>query len=99
MRLAQPSDQEMVVRILTESFQNNPSVLDAVKNDRKIQIRIKELALYAFKTGILRKGVYISSDNQCLAICYQYNIRKEGIQDYKNQLRLLRKSIGFSRLF
>ena len=73
MRKAYKSDQKLVISIVTESFVNNPSVLSVIKNDDKKNKRIAELAKYSFKTAIARNGVYISSDNKGVAICYKYN--------------------------
>jgi hypothetical protein len=98
MRKAVSSDQKLIIDIITESFIHNPSVLSVVKNDHKIKHRIAELAKYAFKTAVKRNGVYISSDNQGVAICYKYNEKKESFTDYWNQLNLAIKSIGLSRV-
>lgn len=99
MRKANISDEKLIIKIISESFIHNPSVLSVIKNDNKKKQRIAELAKYAFRTAVRRNGVYISSDNEGVAICYKYNEKKESLIDYWNQLNLVIKSIGFSRVF
>lgn len=99
MRKANISDEKLIIEIISESFIYNPSVLSVIKNDNKKKQRIAELAKYAFRTAVRRNGVYISSDNEGVAICYKYNAKKESLIDYWNQLNLVIKSIGFSRVF
>jgi hypothetical protein len=98
MRKANISDEKLIVEIISESFIHNPSVLSVIKNDNKKKQRIAELAKYAFRTAVRRNGVYISSDNEGVAICYKYNEKKESLIDYWNQLNLVIKSIGISRV-
>ena len=45
------------------------------------------------------KGVYLSSDRKGAAICYRYNFKKEGFQDYLYQFRLVVNAIGLTRVF
>lgn len=99
MRKALRSDKDLVVNIIAQSFDTNPSVNSVVKNDRKRGKRIRHLAKYAFKTGYARNGVFISSDKKGVAICYRYNYKKETIKDYWNQLILVITSIGLVRVF
>lgn len=98
MRKATPYDEQLVVDLITESFQSNPSVLSAVKNDNKKNTRIRELARYAFRTAITRNGVYLSSNTDGFAICYQYNKKKNSFIDYLNQIRLILKSVGINKV-
>lgn len=97
MPVASSSDENRVVQILSRSFTTNPSVIAAVKPNR-IENRIEELSRYAFRTGIRRDGVFLSNDQTAAAICYNPNSRKEGFVDYVNQLRLVRKAIGFDQV-
>lgn len=99
MRKANISDEKLIIEIISESFIHNPSVLSVIKNDNKKKQRIAELAKYAFRTAVRREGIYISSDNEGVAICYKYNAKKESLIDYWNQLNLVIKSIGISRVF
>lgn len=99
VKQANLSDESTVVDIITESFKNNPSVISSVKNDDKLDMRIEELARYAFRTAISRNGVLLSSNNKGVAICYHFNIKKTSFTDYWNQIRLVCKAIGISKVF
>lgn len=98
MRSCTKADKDKVVKIIAESFDTNPSVNRVIKNDHKRKERIKALAGYSFKTALSRDGAYFSSDEQGVALCYQYNIKKEGLSDYWNQFLLVFRVIGFSRV-
>ena len=98
MRKAQKSDLSLVVEILSSSFDENPSVNWVVKQDRKIGKRIQVLCKYAFLTALARGGVYISSDEKGVALCYKYNEKKESLTDYWNQLILALRAIGLKRI-
>ncbi len=100
MKKAVISDKKLVTDIISESFNYNPSVISAIKpGEKQKKQRLNGLAEYAFKTALRRNGVFISSDRKGVAICYRYNEKKESIIDYWNQLVLVIKSIGISRIF
>lgn len=98
MRTATKQDKSLVIEIIAESFYTNPSVNMVIKQDSKKTKRIRALANYSFKTALRRNGVFISDDNKGVAICYKYNIKKEGIADYWNQMVLAFAAIGVRRV-
>lgn len=98
VKLAQASDQQTVVSILAAAFKDNPSINFIVKNDAKRQKRIEALCLYAFKTGLKRKGVYLSSNEKGAAIFFKNSEAKETFSDYSNQLSLVKHAIGLKNL-
>lgn len=97
MRLAEKKDKKRIVDIICESYDSNPSVNWVIKNDKHRARRIRVLAEYAFDMAYRRKGVYISSNNEGITICYKYNVRKESLGDYIGQAKLALFSIGVSR--
>ena len=100
MRKATNGDAKEIMDIISDSFYANPSVntVTKAKNDRSKRKKIRALAKFAFKTGLRRDGVYISSDGKGVAICYRFNAKKESIRDYLNQIELVATSIGLQRL-
>lgn len=86
-----------VIQILTQSFQTNPSALWVIKQDEKVQERLKALVEYAVKTGLENEGVFLSDDENAAAICFK-EPAKTSLRSYWNQLLLIRKAIGFSRV-
>jgi ribosomal protein S18 acetylase RimI-like enzyme len=61
-------------------------------------LRIRELALYAFNTAFIRDGIFISSDEKGVALCYRYNKKRDTFLDYCYKLRLGVKAIGITRI-
>ena len=90
--------RKQIIDVLTEAFDANPSVNWVIKNDAKRKKRIRVLSEYAYKTCKARDGVYLSSNKQGVALCYNYFCKKEGIADYWNQLILAINAIGLSRI-
>ncbi|WP_420577837.1 hypothetical protein [Ekhidna sp.] len=97
MRKITLNEAEKVVSILTDSFQTNPSALWVIKQDEKVQDRLRALVEYAVKTGLENEGVFLSDDESAAAICFEEPVRPS-FSSYFNQLQLIRKAIGFSRL-
>ncbi len=93
------NDKQRVVHIISSAFDQNPSVNQVIKSDSKRNSRIKSLAAYAYETAKVRKGVFISSDKNGVALCYRFNQKKEGLNDYLNQLKLVINSISPERVF
>lgn len=97
MRKAGIADKQLVVAIISNSFDKNPSVNSVIKNDSKRKERVRSLADYAFETAVKREGIYLSSDMKGVAICYPFNGKKQTIPDYWNQLKLVVKAISIPR--
>ncbi len=92
------TNRENAVRIITESFQDNPSVVNVLKPGGDQTKKLDVLAKYAYDTSVSRNGVYFSSDGEGVAFCYRYNFKNEGINDYLNQVKLVLGAIGINRL-
>ncbi|WP_436516963.1 hypothetical protein [Ekhidna sp. To15] len=97
MKLINPSDLAKVIHILTQSFQTNPSALWVIKQDGKVQKRLEALIEYAVKTGLENNGVFLSDDESAAAICFE-EPAKSSLNSYWNQVQLIRKAIGISRV-
>lgn len=97
MKLIQTSEAPKVIHILTQSFQSNPSALWVIKQDEKVQDRLHALIKYAVKTGLENNGVYLSADESAAAICFE-EPAKSSFASYWNQLNLIGKAIGISRV-
>ncbi len=93
------TEKENAIRIISEAFVENPSVLHIVKPDKHKPERIKHLADYVYETSKMRQGVYFSRDKEAIALCYRYNFKKEGLSDYLNQAKLVFRTIGIERVF
>jgi len=98
MRKAQWSDKKEFLRIITESYRVNPSVLWVLKKDHKIEKRLAGLAQYCWKEGMLQEGIYISKNGAGIAIFYPLHEKKMGIKSVFLQLNLVLRAIGILRL-
>lgn len=99
MPKATKQDLPIVIEILWKSFKDNPSATWVVKQDKKRDLRLKELCRYAVYYSYDREGVYLSSDRKAAALIYKKNFKREGIKDYLRQIRLINKAIGWDQLF
>lgn len=97
MKLVRPSDTSKVVQILTDSFQTNPSALWVIKQDDKVQKRLKALIDYAVKTGMQNDGVFLSDDESTAAICFE-EPASENMKSYWHQLELIARAITLPRV-
>ncbi|MEO9485129.1 MAG: hypothetical protein ABJG47_16835 [Ekhidna sp.] len=97
MKLITSSSASKAVHILTQSFQTNPSALWVIKQDQKVQKRLRALIEYAVKTGLENDGAFLSDDESAAAICFE-EPTASSMKAYWNQLILIRKAIGISRV-
>lgn len=88
-----------VEAIINATFQDNPSVLRTIKQDKKWKKRLKALVNYSFETAYMRNGVFISENRKGAALCYNPFLKKEGLVDYYNQAKLAIKAIGLERVY
>lgn len=97
MKLIVQSEASKAIQILTKSFQTNPSALWVIKQDQKVQKRLQVLIEYAVKTGMENEGIFLSDNEKAAAICFE-EPAKSSFRSYLNQLELIRKAIGISRV-
>jgi len=98
MRKATKADKAKVIDIISESFDTNPSVNWAIKQDRKRLRRLKVLAEYTFNTVYRRGGIYLSSDEEGVILFYKENAYSEGLADYIDQAKMALFAVGLSRV-
>lgn len=98
MRLANRADKNRVVTIISEAYRSNPSILWIIKNDAKIEKRIRILAEYCFEFGIVKKGLYLTQDNNGLCIVYDMNNHSNSFTLFLNTIRLAIFGITLPRL-
>lgn len=88
MRPAKQADKELVVELIARAYQVNPSVLWIVKQDHKIQRRIRHLANYLFDYGMYNKGLFLTDNNQGLCLIYDLEKVKTGYKALLSEIRL-----------
>ncbi len=95
MRKATKFDQQKVVDIISKSFAENPGVNWMFKKGGDHKRKMKSLASYVFMKGLVRNGVYISSNEKGVAICYPFNDMKFSLTEILYQLRFVFHSLDF----
>ena len=76
MRLAKKTDKELVVSIISETFQKNPGVNWMFSSKGNRTRKLSRLAEFAFIKCYNRNGVYISSNEKGVALFYKSDQRK-----------------------
>jgi hypothetical protein len=87
-----------VVTIIAETFDSNPAVNWLIKQGSSRKRHIQNLAKYAFMKAWIRDGVYISTNEKGVALCYRFNKKKFSLLVLWYQLKFALTSIEVSRL-
>ena len=98
MRKATKADKDKVIDIISSTFETNPGVNWMIKKRGSNNKKIHRLASYAFLKSFLREGVYISSNEKGVALCYRFNYQVFSIREVIYQLRFALFSINLWRI-
>lgn len=98
MRTATLKDRDAVVKLLAASFNANPAVNDTIIPDQHRDRRLISLMEYVFDTGFARNGVFVTDDLLGAVVMYDPVSSPAKFSDTLRQLKLVRKSIGWSRM-
>lgn len=98
VRLAQPKDRDLVIQVMTTMFADNPAVLSLIAPGKNKQSGIQSLAEFAFQKCFHRNGVWISSNEKAVALCYRFNSGGFSFKGFLYELRFALTFIGLSRL-
>lgn len=98
MLLATKKDRTRVLEILEFSFQGNPGVNALIGRKNKIASLQKILA-FSVDYGLRRKGLYLSEDKNCVAICYPFHSSPDTICDLYGKIKLISKAIPWLNIF
>ncbi len=94
-----PSDKQLVVNILADSFSQNQSVNFIIKQDRKKGERIKALMDYSFDICFLFGEVYLSDDKKGCALILYPDKKKTTFRSIYLDGKLAIKCLGIKNLF
>lgn len=97
MRLIGQDDMNRAQHILTTTFKNNPGVLWVVKQDGRIQDRIAVLCKFCLSVAYQKKGAYISSDNNGVALLFKSDARQKPLAWLTGYIILGQHCIGWNR--
>ena len=94
MKLAKRSDKALVVKILTESFQDNKSINYLIPNDSKRMERIFELMSYSFEVCMASGKIFLSDDEQACALVSAPEKKKTTVSGILQEIRLILFGVG-----
>ena len=98
MRKATKEDISLVIDIISESLNKNPGVNWILKKDINKKFALKRLATYAFIKAYRRNGIYISSNEKGVALCYHAGHKKASLQEFWYRLYFALTSIKISHI-
>lgn len=88
----------MVIEIISSAFADNPMIDVIVGSDVNRERKVRHLAQYAYGRCKRRNGVFMSSDETGVALCYHFGKKKNGLPDLLDQWKLAIRVIGVSRV-
>lgn len=87
MKLASPEDKTESVRIITNTFDQNPSVNIVIGNGGNRRKKIKRLGTYAFIKAFNREGAYLSTNRKGVALCFESDAKGINLAEMWAELR------------
>lgn len=98
MEKAKYNDKELIVDILTNSFDTNQSVNYIVKQDEKRLKRVKALMDYSFEVCYLFGNVFLSDDKKACALVLYPDKKKISIKAILLDVRLILSCVGVENI-
>jgi hypothetical protein len=98
MRKGTLKDRRKVVEILIRTFDSNPGVNWTF--DKKVDHKraMRRISNWAFIKALNRNGVWISSNEKGVALCYRHDIKVFSIRELLHMAWFGLTCIGFSRI-
>ncbi|RKD15107.1 acetyltransferase [Pelobium manganitolerans] len=98
MKKAQYTDKDLIVDILTKSFESNQSVNYIVKQDAKRIERIKALMDYSFEVCYLFGDVFLSDDSKACALIVYPDKKKSTLKSTLLDIKLILQAVGLGNI-
>ena len=98
MKSALYSDKNLIVEILTASFDENQSVNYIVKQDNRRTQRIRSLMDYSFEICFNFGEVFLSDDKNACALVLYPDKKKTTLKSILLDVKLILKSIGIANI-
>lgn len=98
MKKAEYNNKNLIVDILTKSFEANQSVNYIVKQDKKRLKRIEALMDYSFEICYLFGDVFLSDDNKACALVLYPDKKKTSIKSIMLDINLILSCVGIENI-
>ncbi|HEY4325714.1 MAG TPA: GNAT family N-acetyltransferase [Mucilaginibacter sp.] len=96
MNKGNAADRDLIINLLSQSFDENPSVNYIVRQDDKRKTRIKALMAYSFDVCSLFGDVWIADDRKSCALVLYPDRKKTTIKAIWLDVKLIFKAISLS---
>ncbi|HEY0054715.1 MAG TPA: GNAT family N-acetyltransferase [Pedobacter sp.] len=98
MKKAAYYDKQLIINLLTNSFQTNQSVNYLVQQDKKKTDRIRYLMDYSFEMCFNYGEVFISDDERACALILYPDQKRTSLKSAMLDVKLIFKSIGIANI-
>lgn len=98
MKKAEPGDKDLIVDILTKSFDTNQSVNYIVKQDEKRLKRISVLMDYSFEVCYLFGDVFLSDDKKACALVLYPDNKRTTLKSILLDAKLIFSCVGIGNI-
>jgi ribosomal protein S18 acetylase RimI-like enzyme len=98
MKKAQKKDKDLVVDILTRSFETNLSVNYIIKQDSERKKRIRSLMDYSYEVCTVFGNVFLSDDKKSCALLIYPDKKKTTLQSTLLDIKLVFQAVGFGNI-
>src|SRR5687768_14496653 len=92
------SDKELVVDLLTKSFESNQSVNYIVKQDKERLGRVRYLMDYSFEICYLFGEVFLSEDKKACALVLYPDKKKTTFKTVLLDVKLILNTVGLNNI-
>lgn len=97
MKKAENSDKDLIVKILSLSFNKNSSVNYIIRQDNKREKRIQALMDYSFDVCHLFGDIFLSDDNTACALIVYPDKKKTTLRSIWLDLALIFRCVGIGK--
>lgn len=98
MRQVNCKEKNLIIDILTQSFESNQSVNYIIPQDKKRINRIRALMDYSFEVCSLFGEVFISDDNKACALIVYPDKKKTTLKSISLDIKLIIQCVGFKNI-
>lgn len=98
MKKAKRTDKDLIVDILTKSFESNLSVNYIIKQDNNREKRIRALMDYSFEVCTVFGDVFLSDDNKACALIVYPDKKKTTLQSILLDIKLILKAVSVGNI-
>ncbi|XVJ66108.1 MAG: hypothetical protein HEQ40_08090 [Lacibacter sp.] len=98
MRRGNENDRELVVKILSVTFESNPAVRWMLRKGKYYNASLQRMANFVFSKSLRNDGVLISANEKGVALYYKANAGVRLIPDFFEELLFIIRSVPILKI-